>query len=230
MIHQRLFTHRIGGLSVQVVNSIQAELQGEDTAEYMHFVRPVGSQRADVQVCMKSSFDRYKPAAGDVIFTGRHLRIQNVRNGVQVLYFRTEPQPYVTISVDQQFSRFSYCFYCRNEEEKFGENKKCCVYPYRASADALLLQHSFINHQGMLIHAGGGSVRGKGMVFAGVSGAGKSTLTELLGSSPTNRLFSEERLVVRFVGNQWTVWGTPWKGTGNIVRNENAPLSAIVFL
>ncbi|WP_446011509.1 hypothetical protein [Candidatus Electrothrix sp.] len=217
-------------MSVHVVNSIRAELQGEDTAEYLHFVRPVGSQGSDVQVCMTSSFNQYKPVAGDVIFAARYLRIQKVGRGIQVLYYRMDPQPYVTILVDQQFSRFSFCFYCGNEEKSSGKIKKYSVYPYRASADALLLQHSFINHQGMLIHAGGGSVRGKGMVFAGISGAGKSTLTELLSSFPTNRLFSEERLVVRFVGNQWTVWGTPWKGTGNIVRNESAPLSALFFL
>ncbi|WP_417912250.1 hypothetical protein [Candidatus Electronema sp. TJ] len=68
------------------------------------------------------------------------------------------------------------------------------------------------------------------MVFSGPSGAGKSTLSLLLEQSPSNRLFSDERVIVRSLNDGWRVWGSPWHGTGNIARNENAPLSAIVFL
>jgi hypothetical protein len=98
------------------------------------------------------------------------------------------------------------------------------------ASSLFLLQHSLINHHGLIIHAAGGSVFGKGMVFSAPSGTGKSTLSNLLLQSPENLLFSEERLIVRSVENRWKVWGTPWHGEGHIARNEFAPLSALVFL
>ncbi|CAK8722445.1 MAG: hypothetical protein CDV28_1396 [Candidatus Electronema aureum] len=93
-----------------------------------------------------------------------------------------------------------------------------------------LLQHTFINHHGLIIHAAGGSIHGKGMVFPAVSGTGKSTLSHLLLPHPENQLFSEERIIMRRTDDGWHLWGTPWKGTGVIARNESAPLNALVFL
>ncbi|MGX9727750.1 MAG: hypothetical protein ACTFAK_10655 [Candidatus Electronema sp. VV] len=93
-----------------------------------------------------------------------------------------------------------------------------------------VLQHTFINHHGLIIHAAGGSIKGKGMVFPAVSGTGKSTLSHLLLPYPENQLFSEERIIMRRMDDNWRLWGTPWHGTGVIARNESAPLNALVFL
>lgn len=93
-----------------------------------------------------------------------------------------------------------------------------------------LFQHTFINHHGLIIHAAGGSISGNGMVFPAVSGTGKSTLSHLLLPFSENQLFSEERIIMRRLEDGWHLWGTPWKGSGVIARNESAPLSALVFL
>ncbi len=101
---------------------------------------------------------------------------------------------------------------------------------YQLVFNRFLLQHTFINHHGLIIHAAGGSMHGKGMVFPAVSGTGKSTLSHLLLPFPENQLYSEERIIMRKMNYGWQLWGTPWKGTGEIARNESAPLSALVFL
>uniref|UniRef100_UPI0040565994 hypothetical protein n=1 Tax=Candidatus Electronema sp. TaxID=2698783 RepID=UPI0040565994 len=93
-----------------------------------------------------------------------------------------------------------------------------------------MLRHTFISHNGLIFHAAGGSVQGKGIIFAAPSGTGKSTLSLLLEQSPNNRLFSDEQIIVRLMEDGWRIWGTPWHSIANIARNENAPLSAIVFL
>lgn len=101
---------------------------------------------------------------------------------------------------------------------------------FQLTFSRFLLQHTFINHHGLIIHAAGGSIHGKGIVFPAVSGTGKSTLSHLLLPYPENQLFSEERIIMRRLDDGWRLWGTPWHGTGVIARNESAPLSALVFL
>jgi hypothetical protein len=101
---------------------------------------------------------------------------------------------------------------------------------YQLLISRFLFQNTFINHHGLIIHAAGGSIHGRGMVFPAVSGTGKSTLSHLLLSFSENQLFSEERIIIRRLDDGWHLWGTPWKGTGSIALNESAPLSALVFL
>jgi hypothetical protein len=93
-----------------------------------------------------------------------------------------------------------------------------------------LFQHTFINNHGLIIHAAGGSIHKKGLIFPAISGIGKSTLSHLLLSSSENQLYSEERIIMRRMNDGWHLSGTPWKGSGSIVRNESTPLSALVFL
>jgi hypothetical protein len=125
------------------------------------------------------------------------------------------------LTINPEFSRFEYKLSPeaaeRNELHKLFFNR-------------FLLQHTFINHHGLIIHAAGGAIHGKGMVFPAVSGTGKSTLSHLLLPFPENQLYSEERIIMRKMDDGWQLWGTPWKGTGVIARNESASLSALVFL
>ncbi|WPD23014.1 MAG: hypothetical protein SD837_00325 [Candidatus Electrothrix scaldis] len=219
------FSCYIGGLSLNVEHVIDAALLKAGSAEYMHFVCPASPSKANIYINMESAVCPYDNAVESVIYKAQLFRVQTSVNGFKLIRFcNKQPQtPFLVVNTDNQFSRFHYCFYSDSDEPLI-------VNPYNSAADAFLLQYSFINYHGLIIHAGGGSIQGKGIVFAGTSGAGKSTLSELLSASPNNRLYSDERLVVRSVDEQWNVWGTPWQGTGSIARNENAPLSALVFL
>lgn len=141
---------------------------------------------------------------------------------LQLLYRYKNKRDFLwQLNIDPDFSDFKYL-----------------LSPYAAQTidlyylvfNRFLLQHTFINHHGLIIHAAGGSIHGKGMVFPAVSGTGKSTLSHLLLPFPENQLYSEERIIMRKMDDGWHLWGTPWKGTGSIARNESAPLSALVFL
>lgn len=126
-----------------------------------------------------------------------------------------------SLSINPEFSRFDYSLSPHPAET---------IDLYQLAFNRFLFQHTFINHHGLIIHAAGGAIQGKGIVFPAVSGTGKSTLSHLLLPFPQNQLFSEERLIMRPIDDVWHVWGTPWQGTGSIARNETAPLSALVFL
>ena len=129
------------------------------------------------------------------------------------------------LEIDRTFSQFDYFIYA---------DKVKVLDFFDLSVRLFLLQHSLIERQGLIVHAAGGSVQGKGIIFAAPSGTGKSTLSGLLQQEQAQvsqtRLFSEERLIIRSIKDQWHVWGTPWHGEGYIAQNESAPLSALFFL
>ncbi len=226
--HRSSFGLLIGGLFINVDNAIQCTTRQEEATEYRDFLRSANPSKADIQISMESSSAVFEPVPGEPIFFSPYFSIKPTLYGYQVLRFHNEKVqlPYLAVQTDPQFYRFSYRFYPQRSDR----GKTIPVDPVRSAGDFLLLQHSFINHQGLIIHAGGGSIQGKGIVFAGVSGVGKSTFTNLLLYSFDNRLFSDERLIVRLVDATWTMWGTPWQGSGDIARNQSAQLSALVFL
>ena len=219
------FHYSIGGLIIGVENRIQQKLKSGGEKEFIRFLCSPAQAKADICIDMEYSFEQCVVEYENPVVVDHSFRIYAQPEGYYVLRYRSKQQqsPYVIIRADHQFTHFHHCF-CSDSVKPQPVNY------YWSAADALLLQHSFINHQGLVIHAGGGSIQGKGMVFAGPSGAGKSTLSDFLSLSPKNQLFSDERLVVRFSDERWNVWGTPWQGSGNIARNATTPLSALVFL
>ncbi len=225
--HPTDFSYLIGGLRINVKNGIDDDVFRDVPAEYQNFFCSSDVSGADLQISMEYSSHALLPVSQNIIFSAKYFKIQKAVHGFQVFRYGTkQPQiPYLTIQIDLQFSKFQYSFYPHH----IFSDKTLAALTYISAADALLLQHNFINHQGLIIHAAGGLVQGKGMVFTGPSGAGKSTLSLLLQSSE-NRFFSDERLIIRSVDDRWNLWGTPWQGTGNIAKNETALLSALVFL
>ena len=219
----------IGGLLIRVENDIACSMLLDGAQEYLSFLcSEKSSVTADIQISMKKNSKPFNPEGEELLFSSENVKVRAAADGFQVLrYWGKDRQvPFISVLADSSFCRLDCCFF--PDAIELPANR--AIDPWRTAADAILLQHSFITHQGMLVHAGGGTIMGKGMIFSGASGAGKSTLSALLNSSSKNELFSDERLVVRFSDERWNIWGTPWQGTGNIARNENAQLSALVFL
>ncbi len=222
-------TFQLGGLTIAVKNSIWSSLLREDPAEHLSFLSPSNDFEADVQICMKMESvpgESITPAM--MVFSDKSYKINEVSNGFQVLRYGVQQQqnPYLTIQTDQHFSNFIYSFHissCCSE-------KKQAIFPAVSALDVLLLKHTVINHQGLIIHAAGGAIQGKGMVFSARSGIGKSTICRLLSQSQGNILFSEERIIIRSHETGWKVWGTPWHGESKIALNESAPFAALIFL
>jgi hypothetical protein len=223
------FFFYIGGLLIRVENDIECSMLQDGAQEYLPFLCSENtSATADIQISIKKISEFVDSEAEELLLSSQYVKVRTAAKGFQVLRYWSEEQqvPFISVLADSSFCRLD----CRFFPDAIELPRNRVIDQWRTAADAILLQHSFITHQGMLVHSGGGSIMGKGMVFAGASGAGKSTLSALLNSSSKNQLFSDERLVVRFSDDRWNVWGTPWQGTGNIARNEHAPLSALVFL
>ncbi len=157
----------------------------------------------------------------------RFVLCKTATNSIQLFcYDESERNLRWILTTDVDFLKFNY----EISTEILKNESLIEKYVYSLVVNRFLYQHTFINHHGLIIHAAGGSINGKGMVFPAISGTGKSTLSHLLLPYPENQLFSEERIIMRRLDDGWHLWGTPWKGSGVIARNESAPLSALVFL
>ncbi|MBN1665698.1 MAG: hypothetical protein JW862_01370 [Anaerolineales bacterium] len=96
--------------------------------------------------------------------------------------------------------------------------------------DMLLYAYLLLPQPGVIFHAAGVELAGRGLLFAGPSGSGKSTLAGLWQEYPQARVLNDDRLVVRRrEGVDW-LYGTPWPLKGQQAVAGRAPLAAIYFL
>ena len=94
----------------------------------------------------------------------------------------------------------------------------------------LLVVEQLYRHGGLLLHASGLALEGRGLVFCGVSGAGKTTLARMLLGDGLSTVLSDDRVIVRHDGHGFAAYGTPWTGEAEVAVNQAAPLAALCFL
>lgn len=80
------------------------------------------------------------------------------------------------------------------------------------------------------LHASGFAQDGKGYIFIGPSGIGKSTLVASLKNTPNLMILGEDQILLRFIENQFWVFGTPWHLDPKMCSPAGVPLEAIFFL
>jgi hypothetical protein len=93
--------------------------------------------------------------------------------------------------------------------------------------------HKLLDFNGFMLHASAVAINNKAYLFSAKSGTGKSTHTELW-----QKHFGEDRAIIvnddkpaiRFIDNQFYVYGTPWSGKSDKNHNIKVPLKAIVFI
>ena len=97
--------------------------------------------------------------------------------------------------------------------------------------DEVLMRHLLATHGGLLVHAAGLEVNGKGYLFLGDSGAGKSTIAgffeDRLGEG---RVFSDDRIILRYLQGKWWVFGSPWHGTLPRALHGGVELGGLCFI
>ncbi len=229
-----IFRCTLGGINIRCSSEYCPAQKDSDVTWAKDFIsfacreKKTEQQPEDLQVHIASFCER-KPAVNQLekILSQQRASFYKTEKGyLQVLHLTPSEEDFLwTLEIDPQFERFDYALFLDN----IVKTQKPFL-PSKLALSLFLLQHSFINQQGLIIHAAGGSVHGKGLIFPAPSGGGKSTLSQLLLANSQNRLFSEERLIVRSVNDIWQVWGTPWHGEGRIARNDSVPLSALIFL
>jgi len=121
--------------------------------------------------------------------------------------------------------------YC-SEHLKDNQNGRAVLFnPVSYPLDQILLMHVLAKiGDGMLIHACGWLHQGAGWIFAGKSGAGKSTLSNLIVQATGGRFLSDDRIIIRKTGHEFSMYGTPWPGEAGYAMNQSAPLKGLFFL
>lgn len=96
--------------------------------------------------------------------------------------------------------------------------------------NALMLATAFAGsfHSMLLIHASLVRHRGHGYAFIAKSGTGKSTqVSNWLRYIPDCDLMNDDNPIVRVVGDESFIYGSPWSGKTPCYRSVKAPLGAI---
>ena len=100
------------------------------------------------------------------------------------------------------------------------------VYP----VDQILMMYALAHRGGVMLHAAGVGIEGRGYAFCGRSRAGKTTLSRQIAGAAEFVPLSDDRVVVRGVPGEHAVYGTPWPGEGQVAVNRAFPLAGLVFL
>lgn len=86
------------------------------------------------------------------------------------------------------------------------------------------------NFSDVILHAAGIAVDGKGYAFVGSSGVGKSTLSEALAMEPGVTMLGEDQVVLRYLDEQFWIFGTPWHERPELCSPIGVPLAKIFLL
>ena len=105
------------------------------------------------------------------------------------------------------------------------------VYPLEYPLDELLILNLLAKGRGVEVHACGlVDSQGNGHLFLGQSGAGKTTMARLWQNVAGARILSDDRIILRRLGNRVWMYGTPWHGEAELAHPGRAPLTRIYFL
>ena len=102
--------------------------------------------------------------------------------------------------------------------------------PFTYPLDEVLMVQLLSQGRGLLVHACGVKYKEKGFLFVGSSGAGKSTMANIWKNQKGAIILSDDRIVIRKIGTQFFIFGTPWHGEAKMCSPESVPLEKIFFL
>lgn len=120
--------------------------------------------------------------------------------------------------------------HCSERLVKRSEEGLSVVNPVRYPLDQILLMYLLSLKRGVILHAAGIDVEGRGYIFPGRSGSGKSTLSRLFAGEGSLGLLSDDRVAVRKTEEGFRAFGTPWAGDAHAAENSSAPLCGIFFI
>lgn len=105
------------------------------------------------------------------------------------------------------------------------------LYPLEYPLDELLITNWLALGRGVEVHACAVVDQdGRGYLFAGHSGAGKTTMARQWCSENGVTVLSDDRIILRKIGNQIWMHGTPWHGDEPLASRGCAPLTRGFFL
>ncbi len=104
------------------------------------------------------------------------------------------------------------------------------VDPFSGPTLELLMINYLAQGRGVIIHACGIEIDGRGILFMGQSGAGKSTMANLCNSEDGIEILSDDRIIVRKTADEFWMYGTPWHGESQFVSARGVKIKKVYFL
>ena len=169
-----------------------------------------------------------RKTSGKTLFeTGSVWRLEEVGDN-RLLTFRSPlfgKDPYLSVEFDRE--------YVRGEGETLvggpiltaGE-----LHPFVYPFDEVVFLARLSRQRGVLVHACGLALGGRGLLFLGTSGAGKSTTARLWKERGGVTILSDDRIVIRAEGDGYRIYGTPWHGDAGWETPASARLDAVYIL
>jgi len=107
---------------------------------------------------------------------------------------------------------------------------KVANYPLPQDLEIVFYVNWLGNFGDLILHASGIALDGKGYAFVGPSGVGKSTLAGLLKDQPGVTVLGEDQVVLRRLGENFWIFGTPWHQDRSLCSPKGVPLEKLFFL
>jgi len=181
----------------------------------------------DVKVIARRG-NLHEKTIGKMIFDSGSLWKLYLRNGYYCFRFTSSVsgrRPYKTAFFNNEFNAGEVYFH----HNDLNDNQP--VYPLEYPLCELIVNHFLARGKGTEIHACGlVDSLGRGHLFVGQSGAGKSTMARLWEDESGVIVLSDDRIILRKMGNKIWMYGTPWHGEAMFASPTRAPLKTIYFL
>lgn len=158
---------------------------------------------ADIITDIKPKFRYFESIAEDYLYTGN------------------EPVQ-IKLAVKEDFLREKY-----NENMLFSIGELECIFMSDVFNKKVLKYNAIFLHSSAIFY------KGKAYLFSADSGVGKSTHTKLwikkFGAENV-QIINDDKPIIRFIDNDWYVYGSPFDGGTGINKNIRAKLGGIIFL
>ena len=166
--------------------------------------------------------------AGKTLFdTGSVWRLEEIGDN-RLLTFRSPlfgKDPYLSVEFDREYSRGEGETLVGGPILTAGE-----LHPFVYPFDEVVFLARLSRGRGVLVHACGLALGGRGLLFLGTSGAGKSTTARLWKERGGVTILSDDRIVIRAEGDGYRIYGTPWHGEAGWETPASARLDAVFIL
>jgi hypothetical protein len=167
-------------------------------------------------------------ASGKMLFdTGSVWRLEELGDN-RLLTFRSPMfgrDPYLSVEFDREYGRGVGETLVGGPILAAGE-----LHPFIYPFDEVVFLARLSRGRGVLVHACGLALGGRGLLFLGTSGAGKSSTARLWKERGGVTILSDDRIVIRAEGDGYRIYGTPWHGEAGWETPASARLDGVFIL